>query len=623
MISKNVKATVFLEGVQIPFNTMTLVMAQGQPSTLTIELMPVRELFDVKPRTLVQAFYDQGEGSRVFFEGEVVAHGFAKASSGGRMMTLTCQDFSNYWLYSYVFFLKQGMVEPLAFSLDDEVKIFTGLDSAQVNDKTQQKRIFPIRGIGDKAVQLFSGANKDMAAGIRDLLGAIGDTNAFYSTRFTKLRIQDRLFAMPDGQLRFLLDPELNEALRETLFRLDSFTPIFQAAELLLQILYQNFWPLSMPSLNPVNKNPINFAIVPSTFLTAPPRCNVIFPDLHEGFSYGRNFLAEPTRMELFTPSAIDGQPQFYFSPPGFRAILDKVKAAQSKNQPIGLQDLLISDPNPELDETLRGIVPERCSLQLDVFSRARASVLRRVTNPTEEANKTIRRTNESIVDFQFLLRKFENRAFPVQMPFNPNIHPAFPVLLLDREARLFGSPRMISHTLDGEGHASTAIQCSYARHKDVIGDVISSPPPWINRSFVPDGIGEDAFSFVDLEGKNQTVQGAYPGMIGSGMRSILSAALPVYDAKGTFVNDRKPTSQEDAANLLFGQYVRSGDKEAFVTEYTRREVETEAEALKFLGISKVNAELLDGPIYDTLKRSVIEDAKVRLVEASNAIKET
>lgn len=626
MIAKRISATLYLEGVRVDFDNLSLSMTQGQPNTLTVDLTPLKEFFDIYPRTLVQAFYDDGAGPKVFFEGEVAAHGFSKTAQGGRSMRLTCQDFSNYWLYSYTWFLKQGNQGDMNFSMEDEVRLFTGLSAAEVNDVTKKKRVFPIRGIGDTVMQLFSGANKDVVAGLRDLLKAVASVNAFYQTRFQNLKIKERLFSMPDNQLRFMIDPEVSTVLRELLQGQDNFAPIFGVVDMLAQICFQNLWPMSIPSADPKTGAPINFAFLPaSSFLTAPPRCNVIFPDLHEGFEYSRNLLAEPTRMEMFVPSMSNPQiPQFYLSPPGFRNLVQQVKDAQSKNQSIGFQNLLIQDPNPELDETLRGIVPIRLPLQLDVFSKVRASAIRGADQEAAAAAvaKKITQTNEQIVDFNFVLKKFEGRSFPVAMPFNPNLHPAFPILLLDREAHLFGSPRQIVHTLDADGHASTQVQCTYARHKDVIGDILSEPPPWVNRSFVPDAIGEDAFAFTDLEGKKQSVQGAYPAMMGGGMRSILSQILPVYDSKGKYVTDRKPKDQQDAAELLFAQYQRLADKSTFVSSYTARPIMTMDQSLAFLGVSKVNAELLDGPIYDAVKRGVITSAKSRLVAAGGAVLE-
>lgn len=607
----------------MPFDSMTLSMTPGQPGTLSVEMTPLRELFDLYPRTLAQAFYDDGQGMKNFFEGELVGHGFTKDAEGRRQMSLTFQDLSNYWMTTYAFFLKQGQID-LPLSLTDEVPLFTGLDPAQVNEKRLAERVFPIRGIGDIVTQLFVGRNKDMVAGLRDMMKAVSASNAFYQDRFSRLKLSERLFSMPDGQIKFLVDPEASSVMRDILYGMEPFTPVLGVIDTLLTIIYHSFWSLSIPSVDPKTQKPINFALIPPTFLTAPPRCNVVFPDQHMGFGYGRNLMDEPTRMSVALGTSFDGNMQFYFSPPGFRNKVKEIRIAQAKNQALGFQQLLVADPNPELDERVRGIVPERRSLKLDVFSRVRAAILRSTTNQQQSkdaANRLIQGTIERICDYEFLRRKFENRAFPLAMPFNPNIHPAFPVLVLDSEARLFGTPQSVVHRIDSSGNASTALQCVMARHKDVIGDVVADLPPWINHSFAPDAIGEDASGFSDLEGKSQTVQGAYPGMIGGGMRSILSQNLPVYD-KTRQVDDRKPKSQEDAANMLFDVYHNSGDRDAFVGEYTRRPIQSMDQALAFLGVTKVNAESLDGTIYDAVKRGIVEGAKKRLVDSGRAFVE-
>jgi len=358
----------------------------------------------------------------------------------------------------------------------------------------------------------------------------------------------------------------------------------------------------------------------------------VIFPDLHEGFSYTRSFLEEPTRLKMFVGSSGEGLfPQFFDSPAGFRELLKEIRTEQAQNVDKKTYQVLIEDDNPELDERIRGIIPDILSLQQDTYVSISTAVFNTEAakggseKANEKAAEQIQKLMIQIADFDFLLRKFQTRQFPVNMPFNPNIHPAFPVLLIDKEARLFGNPVAVTHSLDSRGSAKTQIQCVYARHKDILGDIIAKHPPWINASFRPDAIGEESFGFEDIDQQSKVVQGAYRKLIQEDMGSILTQTLPVFDANGMQVEDKKPETQEEAADLLFDVYLNSGDREAFIESYIRRRIQTFDEALKYLGVKEVNEELLENDtkeVYDATKRTVIEDAKAILIQSGFAIAE-
>lgn len=617
MITRPIEAKVFLEGIQIPFFSLSLAVGPNRTNVLTLAVAPAARLFEIIPRTIVQVYVDYGEGFKTFFEGEVVAHGFSKDATSGRSMVLTCLDFANVWQYSYAFFLHGANVNTL--STHDAINQFSEQDPLRSADKKLQERVFAVRGIGEPATALLK--SKDIITGIKQVFSLIRNVNGFYSDQFTKFKLEERLFNLPDDQIQFFLNPQASEFGSFHLNNHPSLTPALQVLSVMLQSLFHNFWSMPLPTVNPDTGNPNNFILIPSSFLTAPPNCNVIFPDLHEGFSYSRPFLAEPTRFELYTGGNEENDVvQFYRSPPEFVDLHSKLKADQGSNKGTKEENLLVESDNPELDEQSIGLLPQRESLQQSAYASVRKKFIEKFKD--EEKSKAaargeIHKQLTSIADFEFLLRKFRNRTFDVTMPFNPNIHPAFPILLIDKEGSIFASPLGLTHTIDAKGSAKTTLECRYARNKDVLGDVISEPPLWINRSFIPDAIGEDSFDFTDADGEEKTVEGAYPKILGTG--SVLSRQYPVRETNSL----KKPETQEEAAQLLLDLYLNVGDREAFITEFTRREIMTLEENLKFLGIEEINEEELQGNLYDTAKRAVIQDVKIQLVEAGFAIAET
>jgi hypothetical protein len=88
----------------------------------------------------------------------------------------------------------------------------------------------------------------------------------------------------------------------------------------------------------------------PDVWFSAPPRCNVLFPENYHTLNYQRDFLSEPTRLLLKTNDEFFGEDelfdQFYFAPKGFTL----------KSGGRELQDMLANDL---LDhELFTGILP-------------------------------------------------------------------------------------------------------------------------------------------------------------------------------------------------------------------------------------------------------------------------
>jgi hypothetical protein len=631
MITRVVKCEVFLEGVKVPFNSVRLTVQPNAMNTLTLDIPPVRDLFDIFPRTFVQVFYDNGDGWKNFFEGEVISHGFSKDAQGGRSMTLVCGDLANYWVYSYAYFLENKDITQI--SLEDRVLFFAGVNPSSIGSRREAEAVMPIRTLGLEARSLLRASKDgDIVTGLRKVFALIENVNSFYTNAFAKYRLNDRMVNMPDSQIQFLLDALSMEGISENFFSHHAHVPVLQMLSVAMSQIYQVFWSLPLPAMRQDipngPKKPVSFLITPATFLTAPPRCNVIFPDLHEGFSYSRNFLDEPTRFELYTSSSQGAAySQFNLAPAPFRDLLKEIRKAQSEGKDLKTMNLIVKNDDIEFDESIRGIIPQREALMQDGFMKVRASTLQGAGDKEkakEDAKVKMQKFVGEVTEFEFLLRKFASRNFgPVQMPFNPNIHPAFPILLLDKEARIFASPTSLVHMISADGAAATAVGCTLARHKDVVTNF--QLPPWINKSYVPEAIGEDSYASADPDGKTRTVRGAYPFLIGPGHRSVLSDALDITEKSGDEqgkVVFRKPKTQEEAADALFDMYLKSGDRQVFVEDYTARPVMTKKEALDLLGVTETNSEQLDGTVYDSRKRAVIETMKVKLVEAGFAVVE-
>lgn len=218
----------------------------------------------------------------------------------------------------------------------------------------------------------------------------------------------------------------------------------------------------------------------PDVWFSAPPRCNVLFPEHYTQLDYQRNFLQEPTRFLLKTNDEFFGEDelfdQFFFAP----------KARTVKAQKRDLQGMLASDL---LDhELFTGILPvfEKMG-ELNIFA-ARTG---KINGKEPKIGLAQRSTN-----FLYFKHRFAARAMSVSARFNPYVAPGFPGLIIDKHVDIqtlmhhqelvqkyaaqngtstnqdinkllgthfLGNFAQVTHTVD-QRNGRTDIQCGYPR---------------------------------------------------------------------------------------------------------------------------------------------------------------
>ena len=155
----------------------------------------------------------------------------------------------------------------------------------------------------------------------------------------------------------------------------------------------------------------------PDVWFSAPPRCNVLFPDQYMQFNYARSFMAEPTRLMLKTHDEFFGEDQlfdnFYFAP----------KALTVKAEANTLRNILKNDVMDH--ELFTGIIPvfEKMG-EFNIFA-ARDG---KVDGKTPKVGLAQRTTN-----FLYFKYRFAARQAQVQARFNPYIACGFPGLVIDK----------------------------------------------------------------------------------------------------------------------------------------------------------------------------------------------
>jgi hypothetical protein len=154
----------------------------------------------------------------------------------------------------------------------------------------------------------------------------------------------------------------------------------------------------------------------PDIWFGAPPRCNVLFPEDYDQFSYQRMFLQEPTRFLLKTNDEFFGEDmlfdKFYFAP----------ATGALKKDAANLASVLKNDL---LDhELFTGILPvfEKMG-EFNIFA-ARSGTQQ---NPTKVGFA------QRAANFLYFKHRFNARQARVTGKFNPYVACGFPGLIIDR----------------------------------------------------------------------------------------------------------------------------------------------------------------------------------------------
>lgn len=257
----------------------------------------------------------------------------------------------------------------------------------------------------------------------------------------------------------------------------------------------------------------------PDVWMVAPPRCNVLFPELYTGFSYGRDFQQEITRLMLRTHDAFFGSDilfdGFYFAPSKLRGARTNKKHRAKEPDVNAYPAHIIKDLMDH--ELYTGVIPA-----FERMSDLNLHVLRGGGHIEIEGTKVgYAQLAANHIFFQY---RFRSRQLNLQAKFNPFLVLGFPALVIDKyvyydenirrgelgervireladqqmqgegiwvpgtsdakkeaaaaraddlmaklregreQSHFLGTPIMISHTISAESGGSTSVQMGYAR---------------------------------------------------------------------------------------------------------------------------------------------------------------
>lgn len=155
----------------------------------------------------------------------------------------------------------------------------------------------------------------------------------------------------------------------------------------------------------------------PDIFYAPPPRCNVLFPETYDQFTFSRQYMREVSRMELQTHNELLGNDALFngrYYAPDIADVRNGVKLSSKQFAS------LIMD-----HELYTGIIPmfENMS-EANIFSMMSGKSVK-------EGEKV--GFAQRAVNFQYFKYRFQARAMDASGRFNPCFAPGFPALLIDK----------------------------------------------------------------------------------------------------------------------------------------------------------------------------------------------
>ena len=362
------KARLFIEGREVPFQSVTLTARVGAPMSATISLVPLRQIKFVRARTQVSVFVQDtknfpDDDFYLMFEGEILGRNMSKKQDS-RGFSVVALDYSSYWdeAKSYVmnpnFVL--GKIEAVCtFSdapIDETVKALAG--AALTVSSTANVAIIQM---------MLANKNKDLAKGVVAVIKKLAGANQFYAAAFERLRINDRINLFSSQNLqKFLQDLKIEEFLTSFCGSFGGITSLRELLYSVMALVYHDFVSVPFPAyIKPSTvtasksgptkvKNPdsqtvspteandssarqlSSFLFIPDCYSLPPPMCNVVFPNQQQGYSFSEDFRNLPTRyafrasMPLMTgPNTTFPQYPTRFYPTAFSDYMFKKRTAQ------------------------------------------------------------------------------------------------------------------------------------------------------------------------------------------------------------------------------------------------------------------------------------------------------
>jgi len=487
MVASRLHIRLFIDGIEVPVIGARTTHSEGSPATAQIQVVATDEVYDLLPRSLVTLFYYESYdyekpvspsatakrlGPRdlrrwkLLYMGELVGVTFQKDGSK-RAATLLAADPTNYWDFikqHYVNF-SQGGIELFENAFlgvkQDRVKNFDVI-TKDVNSNlyvwlTQSK--VKDEETGETYSSIYLGVQRVL----REMFFA---ANNFYSGAYNRLRLGDQIVGLPQDRTaaRLMKLDYFQKFVKNLVGGSGGLVSARQMVETLLGTVLHTYVTVPCPMFDLEGKargytvkssdeiaadvvprdtlagSSLNYTVIkPDTWFLAPPLCNVVFPHQYSTLSYQRSHLQEPTRLflrtSLFFTGANKHLTERFYAPDfeEFNQQLYRTGGYLKRMSSVLLEHEKFVGLNPAM--------VWQNDLGAYVQSGPRHEYLSRLT------------------DYLYWKYRFATRVVNVSGPFNPELVPGYPALVMDRVGppgsstrHFMGNIQTLVHSVDQTG---------------------------------------------------------------------------------------------------------------------------------------------------------------------------
>jgi hypothetical protein len=350
---------------------------------------------------------------------------------------------------------------------------------------------------------------------IINIVESFSNSCAYYSTERNRWRLTDRIGAIASGDdLQHLFAVETFAGFfKGQLQKLNGTSSVADLLTVLLNAMHHDWVDYLAPSVverYPVERKENGLAeidsdlkvfrraadpemvigsvlVKPQIYAVAPPSCNVIFPDLQGEFSYGRSYLAEPTRQEAFpTVPFFDGtgfSGVNKLSPAILQAFADNNISGRNMGSDKKNGSSTSDGEQGSGDTSKYG--PWHYLLDEEKFGGVVSSYLGTVplVGTLHEKEKDDDDKTESddymdrILRTQWLKSRYQSRSISIAGPLNLRPVPGLPILILDDSAagaHIAGYLAAVTHSQDMAGNQGSSYQVAFPR--ELVEENLNAP---------------------------------------------------------------------------------------------------------------------------------------------------
>lgn len=318
-IAKPLHIRLFMEGEEVPVVSAQVSININGPSTASIQIVPLDESLDFKPRTMVHLFfYDEKVDTsvatvalgasvdfkisgkyRLQFLGEAIGFSMLKSASS-RGLVLQCVDFSNYWDSAHATVIEYG---PNGNVFHNKSSLYSG-DSSLFDDIISQQSNKLVQWLKQKPVTPGLTNVSGLAGGIIRVMEAVGGVirsvesgsrsrgiNDFFTVAELRCRLLQQVTAEEnDNTARNLLSAKVfDEFIRNSLQNAGTQVTFRQLMLLLFSKIFYDFVPNPAPKFEELKKGSSGIEVGPKKKINETPTGLAVVRSLNNAQSFLRS----------------------------------------------------------------------------------------------------------------------------------------------------------------------------------------------------------------------------------------------------------------------------------------------------------------------------------------------